>query len=203
MATTTIRTPSEGGSAGAKRAVPATKPVAQPTVDPNPDVTGIFGDLAGGGDSKKAKAAALRGVDIEKRRIDFQLKTGLRDIEQAREEGLRGAINNALQRGIYRSGIRIENEAKVNRESDEATSDLKTDIGFALELLKNRADQIKAGGGGGGVSGFGFDFGEFNEMLNLIASFGLAPQPTAPTVTPRGPSNSRGTALPRGYGGGQ
>jgi hypothetical protein len=147
-----------------------------------PNVEGIFGDLGDSDGSAGAKAAALRGVDIEKRRIGFQKETGLRDIEQAREEGLRGAINNALQRGIYRSGIRIENESRVNREADEASGDLTTDIGFALELLKNRADQIRAGGGGGGVGGFGFDFGEFNAMLDLISRYGV--QPAAPTVQP-------------------
>lgn len=92
---------------------------------------------------QRAAAAALR--EIEKKRLQFQLDTGVRDIGQAREAGLQGAINNALQRGIFRSGIRLENEVEVNREADEAGSDLQTQIDLALQALKQQGIQQEAG----------------------------------------------------------
>lgn len=81
------------------------------------------------------RAAAAQQRNIRRKRLQMQLDTGLRDIEQGRESGLEAAVNNALQRGIYRSGIRKENEAEVERESDEAASDLKRDIDLALQSL--------------------------------------------------------------------
>lgn len=176
-----------GGSAPSPtRTSNSVAPVAPTMPMPSPGLfEGLFGSPAGtGGNPEAAKAAALRGVDIEKRRLDHQLKTGLRDIGQARDEGLQAAINNALQRGIYNSGIRMENEAKVKRESGEAASDLKTDIGFALELLKERANSIKAGGGGQGVGGGGFSFTDFNNLLDFVMrnSFQLPTPMPAPTI---------------------
>ena len=90
------------------------------------------------------RTAALRQLSIQRKKLEFQKKTGLRDIGQARTAGLRGAINDALQRGIFNSGIRIENEALVNREADEAKSDLKTDIQFALDDLAARRQGLSA-----------------------------------------------------------
>lgn len=93
-----------------------------------------------------ARSRALKRLDIQKARLMFQQRTGLRDIEQARAEGLQKAINNALQRGIYRSGIRIENEERVERESDEAASDLKEQVGFGLQDLALQRQGINASG---------------------------------------------------------
>ncbi len=90
------------------------------------------------------RTAALRQLSIQRKKLEFQKKTGLRDIGQARTAGLRGAINDALQRGIFNSGIRIENEALVNREADEAKGDLKTDIQFALDELAARRQGLAA-----------------------------------------------------------
>ncbi len=94
--------------------------------------------------ARASRAAALKQLTIQRKKLEFQQKTGLRDIGQARETGLKGAINNALQRGIFRSGIRIENEAEVNRESDEARDDLKTNIQFALDDLAARRKGVEA-----------------------------------------------------------
>lgn len=110
----------------------------------------IQGTGGGSGNAAAARAAALKQLDIQKKRLLFQRRTGLRDIEQAREKGLRGAINNALQRGIFRSGIRIENEEIVEREADEASSDLKENIDLSLQLIKAQRQGVRAGSGGGG-----------------------------------------------------
>jgi hypothetical protein len=134
----------------------------------------------GGGGASKLKA-------IAKRELAFQKRTGLRDIEQSREAGLRAAVNNALQRGIFRSGIRTENEALVNREADEAASDLRSQIGFALERLN------ASGGGGGGGGGAGFTLPP-NLMFQLALDFLNNSQQrrsgagTPPPITPGVPS---------------
>ncbi len=125
---------------------------------------GLIAGLGAGSDSsagegarnaRASRSAVLKQLSIQRKKLEFQQKTGLRDISQARTKGLRGAINNALQRGIFNSGIRIENASEVNREADEAKSDLKTDIQFALDDLAARREGVAAqrfgsGGGGGG-----------------------------------------------------
>jgi len=107
---------------------------------------------SGSGNAKANRDRALKQLDIQKRRLMFQQRTGLRDIEQGRAKGLKGAINNALQRGIFRSGIRIENEAEVNRESDESGSDLRENIALSLESLELQREGVKASGTGGSGS---------------------------------------------------
>ncbi len=95
--------------------------------------------------ARASRSSALKQLGIQRKKLEFQKKTGLRDISQARTKGLRGAINNALQRGIFNSGIRTANEAEVNRESDEAAGDLKTNIQFALDDLAARREGVAAG----------------------------------------------------------
>ena len=129
----------------------------------------------GAANAKASKAAALKQLDIQRRRLEFQQKTGLRDIEHARDKGLRGAINNALQRGIFRSGIREFNVDEVNREQDEAGGDLKTNIALSLEALKAQREGLEAqkfggGGGGGGDSGL-LDIGDLEaDSFDLAAA---------------------------------
>ena len=118
------------------------------------------GDRAVGKSNFSAnRTAQLAQLDISKRRLEFQQKTGLRDIKQARVQGLKGAINNALQRGIFKSGIRKDNVNLVNRESDEARDDLKADIALSLESLQAQKKGVSAqkfgGSGLAGGSGFG------------------------------------------------
>lgn len=112
----------------------------------------------GGGSGSSAatqRAIALKQLEIQRKRLEFQKQTGLRDIGQARSRGLRAAINNALQRGIFRSGIREFNVAEVQREAGEAETDLATNIQFALDDLKLRRESVKAvsAGGAGGSEG--------------------------------------------------
>ena len=118
-----------------------------------PNFPGLNG--GGAGTAAAQRAIAMKRLDIERKKLEFQKATGLRDIGQAREKGLKGAINNALQRGLFRSGITIENKAEVNRESDEAASDLTTNIQFALDDLKLRRESagIAGKGAGGGDTG--------------------------------------------------
>lgn len=88
------------------------------------------------------RAAALKQLGVQRKRLEFQRSTGLRDIKQARAKGLEGAVNDALQRGIFRSGIRQENENTVNREADEEKSDLKTEIQISLDELAARREGV-------------------------------------------------------------
>ncbi len=127
------------------------------------------------GNARASRAAALKQLTIQRKKLEFQQKTGLRDIGQARETGLKGAINNALQRGIFRSGIRIENESEVNREADEARDDLKTNIQFALDDLAARREGIEAqrfsSGDGGGGGGGGIDIATADFLSQAEARF--------------------------------
>lgn len=69
---------------------------------------------------------------------------GLRDIDQARVSQLRQVVSDALNRGIYRSGIRTENEGEVEREASEASETLKANIAQALAGLSAQQAQINA-----------------------------------------------------------
>jgi len=118
-------------------------------------VKGFGSDAIGAQNSANARAnrdSALKQLGIQKRRLEFQQRTGMRDIEQGRAKGLKGAINNALQRGIFRSGIRLENMAEVERESDEAGSDLRENIGLSLEALAVQREGLAAQSFGAGSS---------------------------------------------------
>lgn len=107
----------------------------------NPGAAGAAANAGAAG-----RAAAKKQLDIQKKLYEFQLSTGIRDIEEQREEGLEGAINNALQRGIYRSGIRQKNEAEVHEDANEDKSDLEQKIAFALEQLQAQREGIAAQG---------------------------------------------------------
>ena len=160
-----------------------------------------FGDSSGSDNSvsnaRANRSAALKQLTIQRKKLEFQKKTGLRDIGQARTTGLRGAVNDALQRGIFRSGIRIENTTEVNREADEATSDLTTNIQFALDDLAARREGISAqkfGGGGGGTTPpltieqakLFSQQNAINKRANILdpaSPEGLAPGPPPPVQT--------------------
>lgn len=138
---------------------------------------GAFGGTVGGGSGVDDKKFSLRSLALQREELLRQRGAGLRDIEQARTEGLRSAINNALQRGIFRSGIRETNEARVVRESGEAAGDLRERIRIALEQLKNSEARVNAvgegGSGGSGRSGGGFDPNTFARLLGDIDQFGI------------------------------
>lgn len=189
----------------ARRSPTTTKPPASTPsrpADPRTSVVdSIFDDPSvffpsPGGGGNAGLSEALQGVDIQRRQTLFEQETGLRDIAQAREEGIRAAINNALQRGIYRSGILTENVGRVERESGEAESDLRQRIAFALEALSNRAAQLKAGRGSAGG-------GQLVDPLTLLARlFGATDElglqaPLPPTLSaPAAPPNLAAPAPP-------
>ena len=73
----------------------------------------------------------LAGFDLSREELALQRKgLGLSQEELGlnRRNALEGVINNALQRGIFRSGIRIRNEERVNERADldEARLDLRS-----------------------------------------------------------------------------
>ena len=177
---------------------------------------GLFGDAGRGGGGGGATSAAQRAItmkrlDIERKKLEFQKQTGLRDIGQAREKGLEAAINNALQRGIFRSGIREKNVAEVERESGEAKSDLAADIQFALDDLKLRRESaalVGTGGGGGGGGGAtvdeatasdnAADFAIKTAEVSLVPGFDEFGQPTSPGgVVPLTPQPTDRPGSPR------
>ena len=149
---------------------------------------GAFGGGGGAGSGVDSKKFSLRSLALQREELLRQRGAGLRDIEQARTEGLRSAINNALQRGIFRSGIREANVARVTRESGEAAGDLRERIRIALEQLKNSEARVNAvgGGGGGGRRAGGFDPDTFARLLGNIDKFGIQdPIVFKPLTTPR------------------
>lgn len=175
-----------GGGGNTGRGGGNNNPTQTPTQPPAvpsgfADVVNSFGNIANsmvaptmGGNAAADKAAALKDIDIARRELEFQQKIGLRDIGEDRVLGLEKADNNALQRGIYHSGIRLENRGLINRESDQAASDLRQQIEFALERLRNREENVNAGGGSGGSmgGGSGFDPSMFLDIISRLMGAG-------------------------------
>lgn len=129
--------------------------------------TGLMGGLGaggGGGGGGSSKKFALKNLDLEQEELLRQRDAALRDAEIARREGLRAAVNDALQRNVYRSGITTMQKGRVNEAIDNEVTDIREKIRIALEQMANRRAQIKAGGGGGG----GFGGGGLEEYLNRL-----------------------------------
>lgn len=91
-----------------------------------------------------AALAGLGGVAAQRQAALYGQEAGLRDIEQAVEVGVEAATSDALQRGIYNSGIRQENQLTAIREGAEAEADLRAQTAFALQGLAAQAAQIRA-----------------------------------------------------------
>lgn len=87
--------------------------------------------------------AGLADIGNQKDQLRHQLQTGLRDNEQAIDAGMEAAANDALQRGIYDSGITTENKETVAREGAEAEADMRAQFKFAMTSLNNRAAAIQ------------------------------------------------------------
>lgn len=92
----------------------------------------------------RAALAGLGGVAAQRQAALYGQQAGLRDIEQGVEAGVEAATANALQRGIYDSGIRQENQLTAIREGAEAEADLRAQTAFALQGLAAQAAQIRA-----------------------------------------------------------
>ncbi len=116
---------------------------------------------SGSGSGASARAAAMRALahrdlDLQRKKLEFQHRTGLRDIEKMKGRALEDVMRNALSRGIFRSGIRLRNEQRVERDAADETRDLQESLDLALEGLKiqrERIDASKIGSGGGGGGG--------------------------------------------------
>lgn len=84
----------------------------------------------------------LAGAGIEGEGLEYKKARGMMEIDRQEEEGRQGAINNALQRGIYRSGIRVENEQEISELASIARMDLQQGITLGLMDLSNRVAQL-------------------------------------------------------------
>lgn len=117
------------------------------------------------------KSVGLKDIDIQSEQLKADRSSGLRDIGTQRELGVEAAVNNALQRGIFRSGIRERNVGRVNERADEAEFDLRGDIDRALSRLSNQRRGVAGkkfipAGGSGGLGGF------FEDLLKIINDLG-------------------------------
>ena len=98
--------------------------------------------------------AYMRGMGVEEGNINIlagtradalqrQLNRGLPAYAEQREQAVEGAGDAAESRGMYRSGRRMTEQARVGRESDRARMDFETGIRDQMtELFLNNAMQI-------------------------------------------------------------
>ena len=84
----------------------------------------------------------LAGVGIQQEGLEYQKARGMMEVDRQEEAGKQAAINDALQRGIYRSGIRIENEQEVSEMAQIARTDLQHGITLGLMQLSNQVSQL-------------------------------------------------------------
>lgn len=120
-------------------------------------LNGGGGSGAGRANFNLRKSVRLEDLALQRKELERQRRTGIRDIGQNETEALKNVVNNALQRGIFRSGIREANQQRVQREAGEARTDLQERIQIALDRLANErrgveGQQYDTGGGGGGYS---------------------------------------------------
>jgi hypothetical protein len=91
-----------------------------------------------------AAGAQRQGVAAQRGQLKYNLQSGLRDIQIQKREGLQGAVSNALQRGIYHSGIRQQNQLKVHEGAINAEDDLRASIKYGLQGLQAQMSGIAA-----------------------------------------------------------
>src|SRR5690606_37659968 len=109
------------------------------------EVAAVIAQMQAATDAQaNAALAGLGGVAAQRQAALYGQQAGLRDIAQAVEAGVEAATSNALQRGIYDSGIRQENPLTAIREGAEAEADLRAQTAFALQSLAAQAAQIRA-----------------------------------------------------------
>ena len=114
-------------------------------------------DLETGAGLAGIRADTGPDTSSQRRGLGNSLKFGLQGLELDREElalnrrdSQEAAINNALQRGIFQSGIRIRNEQRVGERSDLAgrrldlsEKELRANITNALAGLRDQAANQK------------------------------------------------------------
>lgn len=120
----------------------------------------------------------LAGVGLQQANLGFQRDVGMREIAQSQLEGLQAAERNALQRGIFNSGIRVGNQQEVIKQAGEAKADLQRGITLGLQQLQLQVAQLKnqfAMGVGQAAYDIGLaDLGFYQNMLgqNNVSGYG-------------------------------
>lgn len=168
------------GADNASRTGVSTATFRADEVDFRAEVAAVIAQMqAATGAQANAALAGLGGVAAQRQAALYGQKAGLRDIGQATEAGIEGATNNALQRGIYNSGVRQENQLTAVREGAEAEADLRARTQFTLQSLAAQAAQIRASAAairaGGAVQQYqtqlsmsqGFQQQWLNNLLNM------------------------------------
>lgn len=159
---------------------------------------------AAAGAQAGAVTAGLGGVAAQRQAALYGQQSQLRDIGQATEAGVEGATNNALQRGIYNSGVRQENQLTAIREGAEAEADVRAQTQFRLQSLAAQAAQIRASAAairaGSGVqqlqTQLSMNQGFQQNMLNNLLQWGFTPDQAQQIVgnlpTPAGAPSAGG-----------
>ncbi len=85
----------------------------------------------------------LRDLQLQREgTLDDQVR-GLRNIDEFEEEETERVIDDAASRGIFRSGIRIENEEEVQEDAAEDRFDLNTQVDNLLQGIVNNEGNLQ------------------------------------------------------------
>lgn len=83
-------------------------------------------------------------VGIDQSNLEFTREWGNKEIDRQSDEANQGVINNAVQRGIYNSGIRVEGQQEVEELRGESHMLLERDISLGLQNLQMRLAQLSS-----------------------------------------------------------
>ncbi len=107
--------------------------------------------------------------------IQFNREMGLREIERQSGDARDAVRNNALQRGIFESGIRVEGEQDVLEARTEAEAMLEHNVASALAQLQLRLAELTAQWGfnlgQAGVEAAQGSLGFVEDIINAGGSF--------------------------------
>lgn len=157
--------------------------------------------------SQRAAMAGLGDISAQRAAANYDLRKGLRDARQQQEAAVEASTSNALQRGIYDSGIRQENQATAIREGAEARADLRAANRFRLRSLSARAAQIRAQAQAIAAQGnvnqaqtqYSMSQGLQGELLNFAQQYGIDEQGVAQLLGLINPNAQQGApASPAG-----
>lgn len=171
----------------------------------------LSGSFGGGGGSApfNYKPYALKDLNLQIEELKRQRTTGVRDVGLARRQALKDVNANALDRGIFNSGLRTRTRKQVKRKAGRAENDLRDRIRISLERLRNQKAEINARPLSSGASS-GYNPAAFASAIsNLIGSYGTnvgsfftgyePPATTQPATSSPGSSVSGGQSRMRGH----
>lgn len=147
------------------------------------NIAAVIAQMQAAGDAQAAAATAgMGGIAAQRQAALYGQKAGLRDIGQQTEAGVEQATGNALQRGIYDSGVRQEGQLTAIREGAEAEADLRAQTAFRLQGLAAQAAQMRANAAAirAGTqaqvtqTGYGMNRDLTSQMQNLMLQFGIS-----------------------------